>query len=80
LKRGRKALIAVSVPGNTFFVTTLTLTPIGKEIIGLLPPSEEKYEELALGLKILDQIGRVDLCDIEFCDEKPQWLSRRTLF
>jgi hypothetical protein len=80
LKMGNKALIAVSVPNNQFFVNTLSLTPIGRELCDLFPPStQERFREIALSLKLLEQIARVDLCELEFKDGRFHELNRRVL-
>lgn len=80
LKIGKNALIAVSVPNNTFFVRTLSLTPIGRELADLLPPStQERFQEIAISLKLMEQIGRVDLCELEFRDGLCYERNRRVL-
>ncbi|HVE22669.1 MAG TPA: DUF2806 domain-containing protein [Acidocella sp.] len=80
LKMGDKLLIAVSVPNNQFFVGTLSLTPIGRELSDLFPSStQEKFQEIALGLKLLEQIARVDICEIELKDGRLYQRNRRAL-
>jgi hypothetical protein len=80
LKMGNKLLIAVSSPNNMFFVKTLSLTPIGRELKDLFPPStQERFQEIAFGLKLLEQIARVDLCELEFKDGHPYEFNRRVL-
>lgn len=80
LVMGNKAIVAVSVPNNSFFVNTLTLTPIGREIFDLLPPSsQEKFQEIAFGLKLLRQIERVDICDLEHAASGFSYRNRRVL-
>jgi hypothetical protein len=77
---GNKFLIAVSVPNNTFFVRTLSLTPIGRELRDLFPPStQESFQEIALSLKLLEPIARVDLCELEFKDGHLYEFNRRVL-
>jgi hypothetical protein len=79
-KHGNKLLIAVSVPNNKFFVNTLSLTPTGVELCALLPtPTEDRFQEIAFGLKLLEQIARVDVCDLESRNGSFTEVNRRTL-
>lgn len=80
LKMGDKNLIAMCATHNEFFVDVLTLTPIGRELCDLFPPStQERFREIALGLKRLDQIARVDICELEFKDGRFSELNRCVL-
>ena len=80
LKVGNKCPIAVSVPNNRFFVRILSLTPIGRELCDLFPPTtHERFREIALSLKLLEQIARVDFCELEFKDDHLYELNRRAL-
>ena len=80
LQMGKKAIVAVTVPNNAFFVSVISLTPIGREILALLPPrDEDRYLQIALGLTLMPTIGRVDIGDLEHREGRLVGVNRKAL-
>jgi len=73
VQMGDKAIVSTSEPSNlTMFVDGANLTPIGKELINVLPlTGERKLREVALGIKQHSFIKNVIICDADHIDKLP---------
>ena len=77
---GSRSLITVSENDSAISVPAVQFTPIGREIVALLPPTAEtRYTELALGLKLLLFVKQVDICDLDARDGQQFEINRKTL-